>query len=318
VSPTRLEAWRACPHAYFVQYVLGVRRIEEPEAIETLTALDRGSALHDAIDRLHRHVLDGRLPPPGPRGWEDVHREALHAAGAEVAAELHAAGRTGRDAFWANARAGLFTALDAWLVFDSQQWRGGRLAASELRFGDDEPVTLTTATGRTIGFGGTIDRVDELPDGTLVVVDHKTGGPNGLDKLTAADPTLGGTRFQLPVYAAAARHALARPGAAVEAGYTFFRPFKRTSVAFDDDVWRRVGEALADVVDGIEAGVFPATPEPPGWRMYVPCWYCEPDGLGTAERWAQWDRKRHDPALTRWFGVDEDDAVDDGGGAAGG
>ena len=38
--------------------------------------------------------------------------------------------------------------------------------------------------------------------------------------------------------------------------------------------------------------------------MFVPCWYCEPDGLGTATRWAEWERKRHDPALARWLAED--------------
>ena len=46
VSATRIETWPACPHAYFVRYVLGVQPIEEPESIETLSALDRGTALH--------------------------------------------------------------------------------------------------------------------------------------------------------------------------------------------------------------------------------------------------------------------------------
>ena len=36
------------------------------------------------------------------------------------------------------------------------------------------------------------------------------------------------------------------------------------------------------VVDGIEAGIFPNRPERPGWRLFVGCHYCEPDGLGTA------------------------------------
>ena len=69
VSATRIEAWPACPHAYFLRYVLGVQPIEEPESIETLSALDRGSALHAAIDRLHGDVLSGRLDAPGPDGW---------------------------------------------------------------------------------------------------------------------------------------------------------------------------------------------------------------------------------------------------------
>jgi ATP-dependent helicase/nuclease subunit B len=307
VSPTQLEAWPACPHAYFVQYVLGVRRVEDPEDIETLSPLDRGAALHAAIDRLHQAVLAGELPAPGATGWGDEHRAFLRLAGAEVAADLEHRGRTGRAAFWANERVDLDATLERWLDFENRGWRGGRIVASELSFGDP-PVQLALPDGRTIGFRGQIDRVDELHDGRLVVTDHKTGKSNGLDDLTTDDPTLAATHFQLPVYAAAARQALHRPDATVEVGYTFFRPFKRTSVVFDEEVWKRVGESLADVVAGIEGGVFPARPARPGFRMYVPCWYCEPDGLGTAARWSEWERKRHDPALIRWFADPEDPA----------
>ncbi|HEU4840306.1 MAG TPA: PD-(D/E)XK nuclease family protein [Ilumatobacteraceae bacterium] len=302
VSPTRMAAWPACPHAYFVQYVLGVRRVEEPEDIESLSAVDRGSALHAALDRLHRDVLTGVLPAPERDGWRDVHVDALLAAGEQVADALEASGRTGRDAFWANERVALTSFLARWADFDREQWRGGTLLASEHEFGGDRPVPVPIPGGRTIGFAGTIDRVDELPDGTLLVIDHKTGKPGELAKLSAEDPTLGATTFQLPVYAAAARHELGRPAAPVEAGYTFFRPFKRVSIRFDDDVWARVGAALGRVVDGIEAGYFPPRPAQPGWRRYVPCWFCEPDGLGTAGRWAEWERKRRDPLLARWFG----------------
>ncbi len=305
VSPTQLEAWPACPHAYFVQFVLGVRRVEDPETIETLSPLDRGAALHAAIDRLHQAVLAGEVPPPGP--WGEEHRAFLRAAGAEVAADLEHRGRTGRAAFWANERADLDATLQRWLDFENERWQGGRIVASELAFGEP-PVPLALPDGRTIGFRGQIDRVDELDDGRLVVTDHKTGKANGLDALCADDPTLGATHFQLPVYAAAARQALHRPDAAVEVGYTFFRPFGRTSVVFDDEVWKRVGESLAGVVAGIEGGVFPALPARPGFRLFVPCWYCEPDGLGTAAGWGEWERKRHDPALARWF-ADEDDEV---------
>ena len=291
-----------------MQYVLGVRRVEEPEDIESLSAVDRGSALHAALDRLHRDVLAGVLPAPERDGWRDVHVDALLAAGEQVADALEASGRTGRDAFWANERVALTAFLARWADFDRAQWRGGTLLASEHAFGADRPVPVAIPGGRTIGFAGTIDRVDELPDGTLLVIDHKTGKPGELAKLSAADPTLGATTFQLPVYAAAARHELGRPAAAVEAGYTFFKPFKRVTVRFDDDVWARVGAALAHVVAGIEAGVFPNTPQEPTFRPWVGCWYCEPDGLGTAIRWGEWQRKQHDPVLAPWHG----EAADDG------
>jgi ATP-dependent helicase/nuclease subunit A len=95
-----------------------------------------------------------------------------------------------------------------------------------------------------------------------------------------------------------------RPDAVVRAEYAFFarEHFERLPVLFDETTWKLALARLADVVDGIEARLYPATPEPPGWRQWVPCRYCEPDELGTTERYPEWERKRHDPCLVRWFG----------------
>ena len=51
------------------------------------------------------------------------------------------------------------------------------------------------------------------------------------------------------------------------------------------------------IVDGIEAGAFPARPEPPGPRFFIDCEYCDPDHLGTADRWREWARKALAPEL---------------------
>ena len=312
VSPTRIETWATCPHAYFVHYVLGVRPIDEPADIETLSPLDRGTAIHDAIDRLHRAVLDGAVPAPGPGGWTDEHAAVLQRAGAEVADALHAAGRTGRTAFWVNARAEMLGTLDAWLRYDRSRWSGRTLLSSEQQFGKDGRVELILPDGRAVGFEGKVDRIDELPDGTLAVTDHKTGKPDKLGKVTPEDPTVGGRRFQLPVYGAAARALAGRPDAPVLAGYTYFRPkFDHQALRVDDDVEARVAVELARVVTGIESGVYPAVPDAPGWAQWVSCWFCDPDGLGTAPAWAAWERKRADPVLAGWF--PPDDGPDDDG-----
>jgi ATP-dependent helicase/nuclease subunit B len=303
IAPTRIEAWPACPHAYFVRYLLGVRPVDEPEDIVSVTALDRGSALHAAVHRLHQAVLDGDAPAPGPAGWAPAHVELLARLGAEVADELETAGRTGRRAFWAVERPALLGELARWIEADRANWEGRTILLSEASFGREQPVTLALDGGRTVAFEGQIDRVDELPDGTLVVTDHKTGRAHDYTKLADDDPTLGGTRFQLPVYAAAARVLLDRPDARVRAEYAFFEKerFRRICITLDDRAWARVGEELTRVLDGIEAGVFPAIPDPPGYQHFVRCKYCQPDSLGTGERWPEWERKRHDERLARWF-----------------
>ena len=47
ISPTRLETYATCPYQYFLQFVLRLEQVEEPETIERLNALDRGRLIHD-------------------------------------------------------------------------------------------------------------------------------------------------------------------------------------------------------------------------------------------------------------------------------
>jgi ATP-dependent helicase/nuclease subunit B len=188
--------------------------------------------------------------------------------------------------------------------------------SSEWRFGTDGDVALALPGGRRLAVQGAVDRVDETPDG-FVVTDHKTGRADGYRPITDADPTGGGRFLQLAAYAAATLARAGHDDAVVQAEYSFFRrgDYRRITATFTPEVWSSVGEVVGEVVDGIESGLFPHLPEPPGFSPFVPCRYCEPDGLGRTERWAQWQRKRHDRRLARWFGdppADTDSDTDTG------
>ncbi len=51
ISPTRLEGWAVCPHAYFMETILHVEAVERPEELMQISPLDRGSMVHDVLDR---------------------------------------------------------------------------------------------------------------------------------------------------------------------------------------------------------------------------------------------------------------------------
>jgi ATP-dependent helicase/nuclease subunit B len=306
VSPSRLEAWSVCPHAYFDHYLLDVEPVEEPGDEISITARDRGTAHHTALDMFHQAVIDGTLAQPGPTGWSDEHRTALAGFFEDVCERTERRGRTGRPAFWADERARMLDDLIAWLDRDSELVieRGSVVLASEMRFGGGDDVAIDLPDGRRIALRGTVDRVDRTRTGALVVTDHKSGGKNKFKDLSVDDPTAGGTLFQLPSYAAAARARFGDRHTPVLAEYGLLRKgdYERPGFVFTPQADAAVSEMLAHVVAGIESGFFPNLPERPGWRFFVGCWYCEPDGLGASERWAEWQRKRHDPRLAPWFG----------------
>jgi ATP-dependent helicase/nuclease subunit B len=314
VSPSRLESWSACPHAYFDHYLLDVEPVEEPGDEISISARDRGTAHHAALDMFHQAVVDGALAQPGPTGWSDEHRTALAGFFDDVCERTERRGRTGRPAFWADERARMLDDLLAWLRRDSELVveRGSVVLASEMRFGADDDVAIELPDGRRIALRGSVDRVDRTRTGTLVVTDHKSGGKQKFKNMSVDNPTADGTLFQLPSYAAAARARFGDPHTPVLAEYGLLRKgnYERPGFLITPEIDAAVGHMLAHVVAGIETGYFPNLPERPGWRFFIGCWYCEPDGLGTSERWDEWQRKRHDPRLAPWFATPDADDVD--------
>lgn len=315
VSASRLERWAACPHAYLVRYLLGVQPIDEPDSEITITALERGSLHHDALDLFHRAVIAGDLPQPTSTGWSDVHRSALRGFLAEVCDRSEQRGRTGQPAYWADEQSRMEADLLEWLDRDGEMATelGSSVIATEYSFSGDDNVRLALPSGRSLAITGAVDRIDRAADGMLIVTDHKSG-TNKYSNLGPDDPTMGGSAFQLPGYAAAARVLTGEDDARVRAEYSLLAKgaYKREGYELTDEVWTRVGEALDTVIDGIEGGYFPNRPAKPGFRMFVDCEYCEPDHLGPGNRWDEWNRKRHDPAIARWFAPE--DLIDVGAG----
>jgi hypothetical protein len=189
---------------------------------------------------------------------------------------------------------------------------GGRPLATELPFGlrpgGPAPVVFPLPDGRALRFRGKADRVDLAADGSLRVLDYKTGKRKHFTGLDADDPDLGGRKLQLPVYGLAARQHHGEPTAPVVAEYWFIsgrERFQRVGYPVTDAVLDRVGHTLAAMVDGIEAGAFPSHPTATASSPFVECPYCDPDGLGVAELRQQWERKRSDASMARYADLAE-------------
>jgi len=295
-SATRLETWVSCPHRYFAEVVLGIAVPEDPERSLVMTALERGSLVHEILDRFVAGSIAG----------EPVHDSRLASITDELFDAYEARGSTGRDLFWRRDRVSIRRDLSEFLREDQARSRRRDLAplCTEFRFGaapgGPPPVELPLTGAGTVRFRGAADRIDGGPDGALVVIDYKTGKPDAYAGLSAEDPTGGMAHFQLPVYALAARTATGRPDAPVEAAYWFVTArgqFRWIGYRVTDDVLARAGDAVGTVAAFISAGAFPALPRPDVWSAWIECPFCDPDGLGTGDRRREWERKRESPEL---------------------
>jgi len=349
VSATRLEAWASCPRRYLFEQLLGLSAITEPEQILRLSALERGHLVHEAIDRFYRPLIANRhawssdepMPslgpgrgPPGPgRSPSDEDRSELVRLGEVLADEAEERGLVGLPLLWQRDRAVLLADLGELLDYDEQRdpHSRGDIQSSEFRFGFDDAapaVSYRLDDGSEIRFRGIIDRVERTGDGDLVVVDYKTGvidSYKDIVKGSGADPTVGGTKLQLPVYALAARAHFGDGTAsatatqsdtaelndtAVRGAYWFISSgrggWEWLELPVDDTVMARFAEVVSVIAAGIHSGVFVGFARPSDDRRhYCVCPYCDPDGLGTVDVRHSWRHKRDDPALAAFAGLVE-------------
>jgi ATP-dependent helicase/nuclease subunit B len=331
-SATRLERWATCPFAYLMNNVLNVVEVENPEDQLRITPRDRGSLIHKALEDFIGEVLR-RPPDDRPAStdpWTASDRRRMAEIGAEVCDWYEAHGLTGRPIFWQRDRKLIQADLARFLEIDSahRMTTGTRPLAAELAFGAAHDavgaVAIAIPGGRSVEFKGKADRVDIADDGTLHVVDYKTGSSRDYTSLSDDNPDEQGQRLQLTVYGQAARLLHESPTAPVMAEYWFVSvggEFKRVGYSVTPDVLSRVGGTIGTMVDGIEAGVFPHYPTATSTAFRIECAYCDPDGLGVTELRRQYEAKQSDPAMAIFLGLAaplSDGPPDDGGSPDGG
>lgn len=326
LSPTSLERWAECPFRYFLAHVLDVEHLDDPEDIDTLPANERGSLMHEILDRFVGAHAE-RLDPDQP--WTDADHVRLDEIADECFEEWEDRGLTGRALLWEIERTRIRRELHRFLDHD-HHWRtelGVRPVATELGFTEHRGGTLDVelADGRTVRMRGFIDRLDAAPDGSrLRVVDYKTGSPIERSKKNPfqPDPFRGGTKLQLPVYALAARRDR-DSDAPVQAEYWYVNErwgFKREEMVVDDALLADFSDLLGRIVTGVEGGVFPANPGDDtydyrtGGDTWEHCMWCPYDRVCTIDRGDNWGRKRRHPALAPYRAVAGADGTEDASG----
>ena len=314
VSATRLEGWAHCPFAYLLRDVLRVEDVENPEDRLMISPLDRGNLVHEALEKFIAEVLD-RAPTEQPapsQPWTDADRRRMVQIADALCDRFEAHGLTGRPIFWQRDRRRIVAELDRFLELDSARRAdsGLRPVAAELAFGMRGSalgtVALSLPDSRSVEFRGKADRVDMAADGTIHVVDYKTGRADDYAGLSEDNPDCGGTRLQLVVYGMAARQFRGTPDAPAYAEYWFTSTrggFRHIGYRVTTAVRRRVSTAVGRIVDGIEAGVFPNHPTTISTSIFVDCAYCDPDALGVTGLRRQIDAKRADPALAPFLAL---------------
>lgn len=293
LSASSLETWAKCPFRYFLGSVLKLGERDDPERIVQISAADQGTLVHRVLEDFITEALHRPGGPPHPtEPWTDADRVRLHALAEAAFADVEARGLTGRSLTWRRTKDQVRADLDRF-VFEDDAHRMGldvRPVQAEMAFGmeDGHTVAVELPSGRTLRFRGKADRVDRGDDGSLVVLDYKTGKDNYTD--LHKDPVQAGTVLQLGIYAEAARAVVAK-GKAVPVSSFYWMVsakggFVQRGYEWGDEHRARFLDVADTIVEGIERGVFPALPGDyvPFWGSYENCSWCDFDRICPRDR----------------------------------
>jgi RecB family exonuclease len=237
ISASGLETLGTCPRRFMYRQVLGVYPPDDPDLDDSrwLDPLTRGKLLHEVFEQAVRSADDQGIPYHSP-AFEQISQRELEKAIKEIGDPVPAPNQAVRsqeiDDLKIDVRS--FVAL----IRDAPP----NVQHLEYEFGWDGSFTIPTAYGPLV-LRGRIDRVDVLPDGSLRVVDYKTGG---VRDFSPDKPFAGGRRIQHSVYLHAVR-SIGQPG---EMEYQFAtRRGKNATISYP---WSAIG-SNTDVFDDLAA-----------------------------------------------------------------
>ncbi len=271
-SPTALQQFAACPYRFVLQAIHKLSVREEPEPLEDLDPLQRGSLIHEVqFEFLSEMRSDGRLPIRPDQLAEaqqrldrvlervaDGHREVLAPSIERV---------------WRDALDTIRADLGEWLrrTSEAPDWAPHLF---ELSFGlpgrrDQDPASVDQPVVLDCGIRlrGSIDLVERSATGLLRATDHKSG------KARHADGTVigGGEALQPVLYALVLEKLF--PEARVEAGRLYYctsaGEYATATIPLDGAA-RRAADLVARTVGGaLSSGFLPAAP------AQGACEYCD-------------------------------------------
>ncbi|MBA3672464.1 MAG: PD-(D/E)XK nuclease family protein, partial [Gemmatimonadaceae bacterium] len=254
ISPSSLETLAKCPLQWFYRYGLGLRAIEEPEydADRWLDNLQRGSLLHEVFETFTREY-QGRQEQIADSDASTRMVSIVHDTVIAWRKEIPPPAET---VFQAE-RAEILAAANAFLQMERDRIASGdrgRWLHFELGFGREEGAgPFTLPDGRVILTFGRADRVDEMPDGSLRVIDYKTGKSSFYLKSAKKAPFNGGRQLQPALYLAAVESLTGKRATSFEYRFPTERGGNETVIYTSDEVTgvpRLVGALLDHVRHG--------------------------------------------------------------------
>jgi hypothetical protein len=263
-SLSALQKFSACPYQFTLSAIFRLQPLEQPEPLQRMDPLTRGSLFHEIQARFFRELQTrGQLPVTA--ATVDAARTVLDETIDRVAEAAHDQLAPAVERVWVDEVASIRRDLDVWLghlAADGEEWEPKYF---EFAFGqvpgERDPHSVPAPVTLQEGFKlrGAIDLIEEhRQTRALRVTDHKTGRkPDRIDRVIVD----GGAVLQPVLYAMAVESAMGR---SVSHGRLFYctaaGSFHSHPIPLNDMTREAGGEVLKVIDRAIAAGFLAAAP----------------------------------------------------------
>ena len=268
-SVSALQQFAACPYRFFLSAAYRLSPLEEPEPLQRMDPLTKGSLFHQVQAEFFRALQKAKLSIV--TGKRDRVLKTLDDTLKRIAAEYYERLAPAIDRVWQDEIASMRTDLRVWVdqLATNAEWEP---LFFEFAFGlpgqpGHDPESLkdpVTINGRFI-LRGSIDLVERKPGTKILrVTDHKTGK----NRSSKGAFIGGGAQLQPIIYSLAVEEAT---GCTVESGRF---SYCTTSGGFTDHAvpinerTRRMGIEVLEIIDrAVELGMLPPAPAEQSLRL---------------------------------------------------
>jgi len=286
-SATSIESFAQCPRKFFYRSVLRLSKLDDPEDTHEISALERGSLVHNVLEEFINQALAGDIEMPKPtESWSDLALEKLDAIASDMFDSAEARGATGGKNASVIAREILNSSLASFVEIDNKfrAKHGATPLATEFELnGYEDDKAAINLDGASLKIRGYVDRIDLTEDDEIIVVDYKTGKSEKFKDLPMA--LVEGTKVQLPLYGQAASQVLDKPAKVGE--YWFVDEGVHADLDLGGETRSVLHEALGRYVKGLSAGDFPTNPgEQVSWprETFENCKWCDFENICGKDR----------------------------------
>lgn len=258
ISASSLQLLAACPLAWLYRHAMRLRPLEDAvfDPGIWLSPLDRGSLLHSVYERFAREWMrrqDQLHAAEAEESVVSIARQVFAEWERRVPAPSAAAVQAEWECVEQSARSFLLMERDtrgsSWVECEVELVAKGR--RPQLRLPD----------GSQLAVWGRIDRIDRRQDGSLIVIDFKTGSTYGYAAGGKGGPFRGGRQLQSGLYALATEQLFDARVAAFEYRFPTARGENHVT-RHDRALLDRAADTILDLLGQIERGEFLPTMEP--------------------------------------------------------